>query len=182
MLKVLFELYSSKKVASIYTDSSETSKFYFGSIAAINDKEIAIHLISPDGEDDGITVMSVDNVFRIETDGLYHEKMKKLCSGFENTVSPCNFPIDNNNISASVLLSASERNLLVSIELLDSGYNDVIGFIESITDGECKVKQVDEYGFEDGYSYVSIDDITKISCHTQDEKRIMRLWQINCRS
>lgn len=179
MLKILYELYSSQKAASIYTNSNKTDKFNFGNIAAINDREIAIHLITPDGEDDGLTVMSVDKVFRIETDGQYSEKMKKLCSASENTVCPSNFPIDNSNITESVLLSASEKNLLVSIELLDSGYNDVIGYIENITDGECMVRQIDEYGYADGYSYVAIKDITIISCHTQDEKRIMKLQQLN---
>lgn len=177
MLKILFELYSSKKPASIYTDCEETSKFHFGYVLAVNEKEIALQLISPDGEDDGLTVINTENVFRVETDGQYSEKMKKLCS--ENAIHLYELPINNDDISESVLLSAVKKKQVVSIELLDSGYDDVTGFVESISDGECKIRLIDEYGCEDGYSYISVEDITKISCDTQDEKRIRRLWQLS---
>lgn len=174
MLKILFKLCLAKEFASIYTNYQDMSKFHFGCILAVNDKEIAIKLISPDGEDDGICVMNVENVFRVETDGQYLNKMKKLCSN--SVVTLCDLSIDNDNILMSVLSIAATDKQIISIELLDSGYNDIVGMVEKIEDGECMVKQIDEYGNEDGYSYISIKDITKISYCTQDEKRIMRLF------
>lgn len=177
MLKILFDLYSTKSYAGIYTNFQDMSKFHFGNIIAVNEKEIAIHMISPDGEDDGISVMNVDNVIRVETNGQYSEKMKKLCNGC--FPSSYNLSVKDNNILMSVLLLSFNEKQIVSIELLDSGYNDIVGFVEAVENGECMIKQIDEYGYEDGYSYVSINDITKVSYSTQDEKRMMRLWSFN---
>ena len=39
------------------------------------------------------------------------------------------------------------------------------------------VKQIDLYGQEDGFSYISINDITKISYDSEDERIIMRLYE-----
>lgn len=177
MLKILSELYLSKDMACIYTSRQDHGCFYFGRISAVNDEEVAISSVSQDGDDDGIIVMPADDVVRVETGSRYCEKMRKPCA--EKVIDTDKYTIDGDNIALSLLQSAAEKKLFVSIELLDSGYDDVIGYVESAADGECKVRQVDEYGYEDGYSSFSVRDITYMSCDSQDEKRLMRLWKIN---
>lgn len=179
MLKILNELYQSQDMACIYADYNDTSKFHFGTIMAVNEEEIAIQMISPDGENDGIVVISITNINRVETNSLYVQKMKKLCAGGSLFLN--DLEIDNNNIINSILLFAFKEKEVVSIELIDSGYNDVIGIIEEIDDVECKIKQFNEYGYVDGELYFRINDITKVAVLTQDEKRVMRLKKINYR-
>lgn len=136
-------------------------------------------MISPDGEDDGITVMSVDDVIRVDTNGQYEEKMQKLCS--KNANSFYDLSIEDEEILMAALLFAIKEKQMVSIELLNSGYNNIVGFVSTIDDGECKIEQVDEYGFADGTSYISYNDITRISISTKEEKRIVKLWMLNQR-
>lgn len=177
MLNILFNLCDTKSLASIYTDCNDTDKFHFGKVLAVSEKEIAIQMISPDGEEDGITVMDVEKVIRVEINGQYSAKMEKLCA--ERTISDYPIKFENNNILKSVLSYAISNKQIVSLELMDSGYNDIVGFAESVTDDEYRIHQIDEYGFEDGLSYISINDVTMIRLLSQDEKRIMRLWQFN---
>lgn len=173
MLKILFDLCKKKEFASFYTDKDNTDKFKFGSVIAVNEWEIAIEEITPDGDYDGITVMSTDRVIRVERGGLYAEKMHKLCC--EKTPPDIDYHIDNDNIMLSLLHWALIAKKIISIELINSGYNDIIGYIDDIQDGQCIIKQIDEYGFDDGISYVMLDSITQIICLSQDEQRIMRL-------
>ncbi len=177
MLKMLSELCLSRKFVSIYTNCEEPSKFYYGTILAVNDKEIAIDMTLPDGGNDGIVAEKVDKVFRIEIGGQYEKKMKKLCS--LNPYKPFEGRLDNSNIMESILLLALRLKEIVSIELLDSGYDDIVGFVDVIENGQCKIRQIDEYGYEDGCSYILINDITKISYLSQYEKRILNLWNFN---
>lgn len=177
MLRILYELRASQKMVSIYTNYQETNKFHYGVIIALNEKEVAIQMVSPDGECDGIIVMDVENVIRVEEGGQYAEKMKKLCP--KNPCPLFNEVLEENDISESLLSIALRKKSVVSIELVDSGYNDIVGFVEVIENGQCKVKQVNEYGYEDGFSFFSIRDITKITYLSQDEKRIMKLWKLN---
>ena len=177
MLKILYELCSSKSIVSLYTDYQDMSKFHFGTVLAVNGKEIAIHMITPDGEDDGISVMNVEDVVRAEVGGQYAKKMEVLCS--DQSLSDYKIEIKDDNILISVLSYAISNEQLISIELLDSGHNDIVGFAKIMPGGECIINQVDEYGFEDGVSYVSINDITMITLLSQDEKRIAKLWKLN---
>ena len=176
MLKILYELHDSKEMAAIYTNTQETTKFHYGKVVAVNDREVAILMISPDGIYDGVSVFGVEKVYRVETRGQYAKKMEKLCSAM-------NFPswdeeIDEENILKSILSIAQNSQQIVSFELVDSGIADTVGLIEKSEEGEYVIRQIDEYGFEDGYSYISLDIITGITVSSEAEKRIMRLWNV----
>ena len=174
MKDLLKEMSETQKMCCIYKNANDMNHFLFGKVLAVNDEEIAIHMISPDGDDDGVNVFSIDEIFRIEVDGEYSKKMEFLLS---SNLASYNITIENNDIMASYLSYAQANRLILSIELLDSGYDDITGFIEMIKDGMCVIKQVDEYGYDDGISYILLNDITKISFLSEDEKRIMRLWE-----
>ena len=177
MIKELLRLCSDKNKASLYTNFSEPDKFHYGIVLAVNENEIAVQMISPDGDDDGVTVMSVDNVFRVEVGGQYAGKMEKLCSG--RTLRAYELPPCDDGVLMSALSYALAEKEVVSIELIGSGYNDIVGIPETIADEECAIRQIDEYGCEDGFSFISVSDITKLSFATDAEKRIMRLWEMN---
>lgn len=177
MLKILSDLFLTKKLASIYINNDEPTKFYYGTVLALNDEEIAIDMLLCDGGNDGIVVNKVDKVYRVETDGQYDAKMKKLC--MLNPYHLFKGNLDNDNITLSLLLIAQETAEIVSIELLYSGYDDVVGFIEQIENGQCKIKKIDEYGYEDGYAYVDIKDITQVTYQSEYEKRIKNLWKLS---
>ena len=83
MLKKLKELSRLANKVSLYTNINDTSHFLYGIILAVDENKIAVQLISPDGENDGIVAFDTEEVFRIELDGQYAEKMKKLSSNIQ---------------------------------------------------------------------------------------------------
>lgn len=177
MFKILSELYKSKELACFYNDYESTKTFYVGYIIALNKKEIAIQLISVDGTDDGIIVTDTNNIFRVETGGQYIEKIKKLVSFLE--IPDFSDALEENEICKSVLKFADDTKEIVSIELSSSSFNDVVGFVEDVSENVCRINQIDEYGFNDGCSYIKIEDITEISYSRIEEKRLLRLWKCN---
>ena len=177
MIKILNDLCASKEMACFYSNYNNTENFNVGVVLAVNEREIALQLISPDGNDDGILVTDVDDIFRVERNGLYMEKIKKLCTDF--SLSDVRDQIDENKIFESILSAASVAKEIVSLELVNSGIYDVDGFVEAVDEGGCTIKQIDEYGYEDGYSYVEIDNITQLAYSREEEKRILKLWNLN---
>lgn len=177
MLKILEELYDSREAACIYSNYEKTDSFHVGVIVALNNDIIALKLISPYGKDDGIEVFDVEDIFRVETGGKYLEKIKKLCT--DNSIYEFDEKIDEQNIIKSVLSIAYYKREIVSVELVNSGYTEIQGFVESINDDECNFKQIDDYGYENGTSYVKISNITQISYAREEEKRILKLWETN---
>lgn len=173
ILKIICE---QEEFVSLYTNEMDTTKFMWGKILSVNENQVMIQSISPNGEPDGIQTKLLDSVIRIEICGQYTEKMKKLLrdsTEYNNSV----LHKINENLFEVTLNYALQYNKITSIELLNSGYNDIIGYVTDVNNGVCKINQVDEYGNNDGISYVDIANITRISTDSIDEQRIQRLIQ-----
>lgn len=175
MIDYLYELLSQKTYTSVYFSPNNTKSFAFGRILSIDGTNVEIYLVSPNGDFDGILVKPIDDIFRVQNDGQYSDKMTRLMMDYVH--EPEKYVLKCNNLFESVLSFASDNELIVSIELLNSGYDDVIGFVQEIKNGGCVIKQIDEYGAEDGISKMRICDITQVCCDSQDERRIERLWR-----
>lgn len=157
------------KFVSIYSNCADTEKFIYGKILYVNEEEVLIYMVSPNGDFDGLLVMPITRVFRLEYGGDYEAKMKLLMSQYELPVF--DYSVDNLHIGSSILKIALETGQIVSIELLDSDIDDVVGIVESVDRNLCKIKQINDYGREDGYSIINLDDITQISYNSEDERR-----------
>jgi len=107
----------------------------------------------------------------------YIEKIKKLIPFSQ--INDFSNALDEIEIYKSLLKFAYDKRGIVSIELNSSGFSDVVGFVEDINKDVCSINQIDEYGFDDGHSYIKIDDITEISYSRIKEKRLIRLWNFN---
>ena len=171
MYKILEGLVQSKEKCSIYNNKNDLSKFYYGNIIAVNEKEFAINRISPDGYDDGVSVMRIESVIKIELNSQYIKKMEKL---YQNINLNENVEVGENILESLLKLSLDNRNI-VSVELVDSGYSDVIGIVEKIEGDICRIKQIDDYGNCDGCSCIKTGDITFLTYMSDSERRLKRL-------
>ncbi len=179
MLIVLADMCSSNRYASFYTNSFAPEKFIFGKVVAVNTERIVFQTLSPEGQDDGLAMVCVDHVFKIEENGKYAQKMYKLISG--QNIPAYSLNINNDDIAGAMLSFAQIHGHIASVELLDSGIFDAVGIVEEIVDGQCKIRLIDEYGDEDGYSYFNKEDITKMSIQSAEEKRIEKLYRVNAK-
>lgn len=175
MLEILDQICKEKKPAAIYTNCERTDTFNYGIVLAFDDRFAAIQLLSPDGENDGILVTDVENIYRIDMDGQYDRKMAKLCA-FDRLTLP-SMDLSEKGIVDCVLHMSIEQRGIASVELLHSGIFDIVGFAERAENGQCTVRQIDEYGEEDGTAHIHVSDITEIVYDSQDERRIRRLWE-----
>ena len=176
MINSLKNLSKTQEFAEIYTDS-ETDVFEVGKIVALNNKIFAFRSFSMNGDQIGIVAYSVDDVFKIRTKTKYIEKIKKLCS--EKDYSDIDKEIDENNIIESLLKIALNKKEIISGKLKGNNDFNFTGFIESIDCDELKCVIIDEYGYEDGFCYAKISDITELAYMTEEERRCFRLWKIN---
>ncbi len=180
MYAVIDDLHKADSYVAVYDNSADVFQFKFGKFLCMNESRFAMLLISPNGDYDGIVVDNTEDIFRIDSCGRYHEKMAALKSfSIESLSLPC---FDPQCIDMSILLYAKELKRLVSIELHDSGYFDVVGLVEDVSEGVCRIHIINEYGESDGCSFINMDSISKISCDSEDERRVMRLYQISNQS
>lgn len=168
IINKLNELKGNKKIASFYTNENDTSKFSVGYIVDFNNDYIAFALISPEGLNDGFALKETSSIIRINIEGKYENKILTL-SKYHKTIHE-NLVFKEDNFVLELLKFAKTKGYIVSLELLNSGFYDVQGYIEKIENNNCFIKQITEYGEVDGISMVELQDISKISCNSSDEK------------
>ena len=176
MIGILKELYKTQKFAEFYTDG-ETDVFQVGNIVAQSDDMFAFRAFSINGDQIGVVAYSVNRISQIQTETKYIEKIKKLCD--RDDYADISKNIDDDRIMQSLLETALGRKEIVSVKLLENDDYNIIGFPESVGDDGCKFKIIDEYGFEDGFAYAKISDISELAFMTERERRYLRLWKIN---
>ena len=171
MYSELLKAFQSNKNCSFYTDD-ECDKFIYGKIIALNEDEVAIQMYNTDGTCDGVIVKIVSDFFRIEYDSKYNQKMEKLIETdtFEDSVE-----IDGNAVFDSAIKSAIIKNFIVSIELLHSGNENITGLPLSLENGICTVRQIDDYGCDDGVTSFVFNTATQITINAKYEKLLSSL-------
>lgn len=175
MFSILKRLLNEKKYVCIHADETSPNKFVFGKIIGVDTNNVAISMVSPDGEYDGVLLKQIDDIIRVEQSVSYENKMRKLMRMKEYDEKE--FAIPNENILRGILDFAKETGVIISVELDHSGIDDVAGFVESVNDKTCELIQVNEYGEEDGESFITLSDISQICLDSSDEKRLLALFQ-----
>ena len=77
-----------------------------------------------------------------------------------------------------LLRHALMEQKVISVELLESGSYNAIGFVKEIDDDVVTIQVVDSYGREDGIVHFSVNDITELQYNSEDEQRTNAYWQL----
>jgi len=160
-------------IVAIYNNKDNTRAFWTGYICRIDDLYILLAHIQSSGLYDGYFLLELSSIYRIERDTPYLHKIEKLYQHNEQhhpeliqkTISIIN----------DVLLFAKENLYVLSIQLLNSGYDDVIGTVKNVEDGFLHINVLDEYGICSGETTLELQTITRIACDTEDEHPIYQL-------
>ena len=171
MINQMNKLKKNNKYISIYTDIDDTTRFMFGKLLGCDDTYFLVSSFTPTGKNDGIVVKLISDIIKIELDGQYSKKMMELISD-DNEVFDIS---DYDDIVYSVLSDAKNNNRIISIELSESGNEDVIGLPVEISDNICKTLLIDQYGYDDGYALFDVRDITQISAFSEHENSLEKL-------
>ncbi|MNL56261.1 hypothetical protein D3C87_1797400 [compost metagenome] len=83
-----------------------------------------------------------------------------------------------NNTLISMLEFIKNNNYILTIQLFESGENDIQGFVSKIGEKDLLIKKIDEYGKEDGIAIVIIDNITSIVCDSEEEIVLKMLAEV----
>ncbi len=171
----LLKKIESTQWVSVYRDDPD--KFIYGRILACNDTFTLLVLASPEGKYDGLAMIETDDITLIEYGGCYAARMSRLMDKAEvNASIPCGERDFKDECICEQMLNLSrDTHSVVSIEILDSGYDNVTGIVKSV-DGDCVCVDIyDTYGAPDGVALVSMEDITEIALGGDREATIQRL-------
>ena len=171
----LRELMESKNYVSIYRNRDKLTAFEFGLVVGCNDDSLILASFSPNGENDGLLLIEMDSICKLESDNLYTQKMRKLIQYHQTKHEEYSF---RDNFIVEMLEYSRQKAFIVSVEICNSGYLDATGLFELLSEDGCRILIIDEYGNENGYADIEYLDITEIKINDCEERYRGILYQM----
>lgn len=164
--------FESKNIGSFFCDKSNAGKHLTGYVSSVNDEEVVIAHISPDGCYDGFVYVLIDDIFRIDLSGRYENKISTLYSLKKQKHPMLNYSHDR--LYLSVLDFALNERLIISVEV---GNNVLSGLVSWFDTNHICMQLIDEFGLEDGKTQFLCASISSISLDTSSEQSLNLLMK-----
>ena len=154
------------KIIQAHIDNSDHDSFVVGRLVYFDSIWFLMQDLSPMGCWNGLALYKQADIVLIETHSEYIYRIEKLIK-YRNETMP-SVPNFSRDPLLSLLCYAKDYQRVVGIELHESGYRDINGFVTTLNNDAVRLEQLDEFGKRDGSSYVSIDAITR--CYLDDDE------------
>lgn len=163
----------SRQIVSIHTDKKDWSRCAVGFVDGISDLHVCLKSIGKDGCVGGFEVRRLEDIFRVDCDGLYERKLLNLIDTAQISL-PASLG-GSSDLVLDVLGIAKQQELVVTIwggDIDDS----LVGFVHEVNDEAVRISVVDEFGCADGYSWLSLEEIGALDAGTAPEAKLAKSW------
>ena len=163
-MKQVFEKYLGKEDwLEVYTRDSEN--FDVGRVLGLDDDFLLLHAMSKYGRDEGLVLISLEDVVGVQANTIYLKKTRCLSERYaEKRQLPT---VEGDSMLRFLLDYAQRSGLGVSFELKNGNPEDYCGIVLECSDDVVTLKQVRQYGEYDGTAYVRLDEIVRVDCDDQ---------------
>lgn len=153
------------KIISIYDEQNNSNVFSAGIVKGFTKEEIIIKKLNKEGKFDGTMIMKINNIVRIQYDGVYEKKLQILSTlKIENEIKEIEFDFNKHPI-LEILKTAKKYNKIVNI-VIDEDANEIIGYVNSIEGDFLEINTITIDGFSDGITIFKISNIQRIDFDT----------------
>lgn len=158
------------KVISVFCDRSRPETHLSGYMGGLSDDEMILKHISKDGFYDGFILIHLSDIFRIDFDGKYEQKLQTLYE-YRKQIHP--IIGEHESLYLSLLCFCKAQNLIVSIELEES---QLAGFLIHFDYDSVRLLVIDDYGMPNGETVVDSNEILSIAVDTSSEQNMRILY------
>ena len=182
ILKTIEKSLNENLIVSIFSNRNAPEKCICGFIDAISDEQFILKHITVDGFYDGYHIRKIDDIFRVDINGNYEDRLKYLYEYRKQSHE--DFLKGNANSDSNLfkigLLTAKRLNMVVRVCIDDTEeQDDIVGWVNNISETEVVISNISNSGENEGESIFYIKDIVKIACDTDNESVLGILNQRN---
>lgn len=163
--------YKNHVMASFYFNRDDNLTHLTGFVYAFNEDELLIAHISPRGMYDGFILNQITNIYRIDYNGEYENKIQKLYDFQKQKHS--NISITEESILFPMLDWAKEYQKIISLELKN---NSITGFVKEYNDYIITIQLIADTGLQNGISKIEIDEIVTFTFDSDYEQDLKILF------
>lgn len=172
-LKTLNAAKQDKKLVAVYTDKEKIDSFSVGYIVEQIEEGLLLQAKDPNGFEDGLIFLNIDDIYLIETDTKYLRNLTIVISGYAKLKERKPFVFKrskNESLIIDFLNKCLTDKILVSIKLFFG--KGITGFINEVDQETLVVSAITDEGENDGNVYFKIEEIERVYINGIDQKRI----------
>lgn len=157
-------------IVSAYVNTDDWGQYSVGYVDLITDRHVRFRALSKYGEEAGFEVRLLSDIFKVEYDGKYENKIENLSKNqgkVFNEIYPSK--ISSGNLFRDALKQSLEDSIVIVIWGNDSS-DSLVGIVEKLDSDLVSVRLINEFGEDDGLSTIDIDEITSLDFNTQSEQ------------
>lgn len=147
------------EVACLYRNKKHTENFFVGIVNMVDEDNIVFTSLSSEGEIEGLMLINSKDVYLVEKNNKYIEKIKKDSKNKELIV----FKEDNKGVKNVFYDFLSNNTNIVEVEVNNSAHVDVRGRIINYDEQWLEIQVVNEKQEDDGIAFCRMEDITVVN-------------------
>lgn len=168
--EILDRAMEKKYLVSVFSNISSPENFSIGIVSGLTKRHLLLEQISTNGLYDGYSVRSIDSIFRVDINGIYENKIKRLY----DLKKQKHFKIigklinDKSDLYVEILSAAKNHKLVVALVTEESS-ESIIGWVSVVSHKLIEINRINSDGISDGSSFIKLEKIEKVYCDTEDE-------------
>ena len=144
-----------------HIDKDNPESFIVSRVVHKDQISLVLSVLTPCGIWDGFLYLKNAAVTGVDIDEDYLNKLLRL-SRIKGQCEPKKLYSQLNSLD-SILRYSQTRHKVVGVEFYESGGTDLNGIVIGYDDFIVKIHQIDEYGQDDGLSFVKRESITRMA-------------------
>lgn len=164
------------RVVSVFIDLDDKEKHETGFIIGYDDQYALIAHINPRGEYDGFVVNYLNDIYRIDFNGLYELKISNLYRINNQNHPTIEFDSKSDSILKKMIDYSIKHRTIVTIQMDDVF---ITGFVTSIFKETVLIDVIDDNGVLNGKTSLDISYIDALSVDTDYEQDILKLYNLH---
>ena len=174
----LNNLVDTDQIVSVFCNPDGAYKSCVGYIVAVSDEYFIMKGVSFDGYADGYLLRRFDEIFRLDTNCEYEQRLMYLYGRLKQ--SHADFDAFSENLLVDFFMHAKDNRLVVGVGVRDYSAKSMYGFVEEIDCENQTLTFIDlnDNGKETGGNYlITFDTVKRASMNSEDEEKLQLLNQ-----
>ena len=165
-----------QQLFATYSSPKKPNSFEVGCYVEADETHIMMQSYTETGKADGIIVLRFEDIHRFETKSKYLMTLEKLIQLQEKQAKV--LPCLTGACMDDALNHAKETQRIITVCLKDRSCPLISGFVADIHNDIITLSVIDQYGEADGETSFYMEDCCLLSCMSEEETRLEKLYTI----
>ena len=159
--------------------SCYSSKFSAGFVLAVSEGDVVIESLSPRGHCDGWILRELDELCRIDSNGIYEEKLMALYRARGAAHARDFLPATDLSSDLKIELLEAARQNDYAVRIHTGADEDIEGFVREVGAATVSIEKFNEYGASDGDCTLDMESVEGIFVHDDElqDLKLLARWQ-----